>query len=287
MTNQHSSVKLVIWGFSELKSLLRLVGRMKAAGKPGKRILFRGLSGSDPLIVMERAGIRYLVIGKSTQSAWQPSDPDRIVHFYPRLMLAAFAGWHGHRDRRNGRVLVIGLGAGILPRHLARTYPHLNQISLELDPLVYDVAVRFFDFPGWLPVRIADGMDFLTHNEEKYDAIFLDVFDGTYVPGAFLSEDFLRLCSRRLEARGMVIANLYEGSATKEKESLVWKNVFPGALEIRNPERLRGNRIIVAGQSTADVEKFRRDAVEILVQQGMSRAEGNRLLLRTTPLQLD
>ncbi len=271
-----------------MKRLFRFLQRLKGAAKPRKVILFRSQSGPDPLIVMERSGIRYLIIGRRTQSAYRPSKPDEIVHLYPRLMLAAFGAWPGHPEHRSGRVLVLGLGAGILPRHLATTYPHLQQLSVEIDPLVYDAAVRFFDFPGWLPVSIEDGAGYLSRSEVVYDAIFLDVFDGSYIPEAFLSSQFLRLCIRRLRANGLVIANLYEGSKTRDKESALWKEAFPGAMEIRNPERFRGNRIIVAGPGVPDsIDKFRNAAIATLVGQGKDPREVHRLLSRTMPLQAD
>ena len=88
---------------------------------------------------------------------------------------------------RPGRILVIGLGGGTIPKTLRLLYPQARIDVAELDPAVVAVARRFFGFQSGGTMRVIeqDGRVFVKRQvaaRAKYDMVMLDAFDGDYIP---------------------------------------------------------------------------------------------------------
>src|SRR3990172_6288904 len=82
------------------------------------------------------------------------------------------------------RVLVVGLGGGSIPKRFWRDYPAMLIEVAELDPMVVDVAKRFFGVPEDLRLRIVaqDGRLFLRNTRQRYDMIILDAYFAESIP---------------------------------------------------------------------------------------------------------
>jgi predicted membrane-bound spermidine synthase len=104
------------------------------------------------------------------------------------------------------RALVIGLGAGLVPRW----YESRGIVTdvVDIDPSIAHVARTYFGYRGAGDVIVADARSFLSSPGRRYDYIIVDVFNGDTTPGHVLSLEALRLMKARLNSEGVVAINL-------------------------------------------------------------------------------
>lgn len=125
-----------------------------------------------------------------------------MMQFLPRALYPA------------GRTsLVIGLGAGYIPRWYAER--GVNTDVVDIDAEVLSLARKHFNFPPDIPVHIEDARYFLARNTQQFDYVLLDVFNGDTTPGHLLSVEAMRLLSDRLSPEGVLAINLV-GSLQRE-----------------------------------------------------------------------
>jgi spermidine synthase len=104
------------------------------------------------------------------------------------------------------RCLVIGLGAGVVPRwYQARG---IATDVVDIDPDVVALARKYFGFDDRSRVFVEDARAFLGRAGERYDYLILDVFSGDTTPGHLLSLEAMRLAKARLNDRGVMAINL-------------------------------------------------------------------------------
>lgn len=113
------------------------------------------------------------------------------------------------------RVLIIGLGAGILPNMLHYLSPNSVIDVVELDGIVDELARKYFYFQTneYIRVYIEDGRHFLERQRSnQYDVILIDVFTvNGRIPHALRTLECLGEYQRVLKPAGLVLANfLYE-----------------------------------------------------------------------------
>lgn len=131
------------------------------------------------------------------------------VYEYPYLMQFLPVALHpGGRSS-----LVIGLGAGFIPRWYAGR--GIDTEVVDIDPAVAELARKHFDFPATIPVHIEDARHFLAQSNKSYDYIVLDVFNGDTTPGHLLSVEAMQLLAQRLKPQGVLAINLI-GSLRRE-----------------------------------------------------------------------
>lgn len=170
------------------------------------RTLFVGDSPYHRVVVRERLGkVRELTFGLGVQSRMVVADP-----FGPGI---------GHSDsfhiarliRPNvRRVLVIGMGGGTAAKQYARYYDDVTVDAVEIDPLVVDVARRYFQVqPGdRLRVHVGDGRMFLKRSAEKWDLIIIDSYTSTRygdtVPPHMVTREFFAEAKDHLNEGGIL-----------------------------------------------------------------------------------
>jgi spermidine synthase len=103
------------------------------------------------------------------------------------------------------RCLVIGLGAGIVPRWYEMM--GIEADVVDIDPAVVETAREHFAFKLSGEVAIADARYFLTNSSRKYDYLLLDVFTGDTTPGPVMSLEAFLLMKERMTPRGIFAAN--------------------------------------------------------------------------------
>lgn len=109
------------------------------------------------------------------------------------------------------RALQIGLGIGVSAKSLTQAGVAVDVV--ELDPVVYDYARRYFKLPKPANVFIQDGHAFLqtVANASDYDYILHDVFTGGTVPSSLFSVEALQLCKHALKPNGILALNYVGG----------------------------------------------------------------------------
>lgn len=217
------------------------------------------------LSVVEDADTRYLRFDNSLQSAMYVDDPYRTRFLYTDLFNLSIAYNPAAR-----RILFIGLGAGSAEKRMLRDFPDVSMHAVEIDPVVVEVAHRYFGVPEddpRLEIDVGDGRQFLAANEEAWDAIVIDAFFADAVPFHLVTNEFLELARSRLAPGGVVVTNAIgaiagPGSRLFRSVYRTYRTVFPTVLV--HPAILEGdegdetfrNLILVATEQAAPQTTF-------------------------------
>ncbi len=190
------------------------------------RVLIQKDSTYQYLLVSQYDRIRTLHSGSIShrESAMDLDAPDRLVFAYTRLMMAAFAFYPGKPQN----VLIIGMGAGSLPRYVRKYYPTLSITNVELDPEIVRIAEGYFDFKAdeKMRVKVKDGRRFLLTNAERFDIIFLDAYLGETIPFHLTTREFMEVVKGHLSPEGVVVANTKSSSRFADAEINTYLAVF-------------------------------------------------------------
>lgn len=124
---------------------------------------------------------------------------------------------------RARRVVVIGLGAGMLPTLLTERAPEIETTSIEIDPEVVAVARKYFAFAPDANDRVlvGDGRRELDRQVDVADVIVVDAYFSDSLPFHLVTKEFDELCARRLSEGGVVAVN-FGGELTGARNQLFW-----------------------------------------------------------------
>jgi len=194
------------------------------------RVIYEKDSAYHQISVLEDGLNRYLRFNRSFQGGMVLRDPYEspfLYTSYAHLARVFHPGWR--------RALVVGLGAGSIPKRFLRDYAEATVESVELDPAVVDVARRFFEVRDHPRHRIVvqDGRVHLRRSEARFDLIVLDAYFAEGIPFHLATREFLELVRERLAPGGVVVANIIgalEGQNSYLFRALyrTYAAVFPG-----------------------------------------------------------
>src|SRR3990170_979074 len=182
------------------------------------------------------------------------------------------------------RLLVIGLGAGSIPKRFWRDYADVTVDVVELDPAVVEAAKRFFavEEDARLRITVQDGRLFLRRSEAKYDLIVMDAYLAEGIPFHLATREFFELARAHLTPRGLIAANIVgmlEGPNSNLFRALyrTYGEVFPGLyvfpvayLPRRNAEEVR-TIVLMATSQVGLTPKQLATAAQKLRQSGRIR----------------
>ncbi len=218
------------------------------------------------ILVYEEDGQRCLSFSRKNETARQTcqslSDPNEFVFSYTRMMMGAL-----YLNPNPRKVLIVGLGGGILPTALSRLFPETVIDVVEIDPAVVKVAQQFFGFHPSQNVHIfeEDGRVFIKRagqTDQRYDLIMLDAFDHEYIPEHLLTQEFLLEVKKLLTMDGVLAANTFSSSRLYHHESVTYSAVFGDFYNLR--VKLK-NRVILKkmdGLLTPDAVQHNADQLE-------------------------
>jgi len=173
----------------------------------GGRLLDAVRDGLGLIEVVERGDIRSLHFGNSIeQSSYVPDAPDWLQFGYYRKLMFATA-----LHINPVRVLLLGLGAGVIARYLLSHLHPLRLTAVEYREAVADMAYSYFGLPqdSRLDVYIATAGQFLEEFEREWDVIIVDLYDAEGLNEEPRQRRFLDACCNRLAAHGVVAINLW------------------------------------------------------------------------------
>jgi len=163
--------------------------------------------------ILEHDSLRWMRFGKTdVQSAMNLAQPWYPVAAYIQSMLAALC-----LRPLPARVLSLGLGGGSLERFFAEKLPTVQVVSVEPNPVVTALALRYFCLPSTTPVIETTGQDYLENASELQDLIFVDMCDAHGGLPCLAQREFHQTLARNLSATGMMVLN---GIGTTQAESL-------------------------------------------------------------------
>src|SRR5215467_7027591 len=157
--------------------------------------------GNELLMTARLKGWNY------TESRINLADPDVIPANYLRMMTTALA-YAPQADK----VLLVGLGGGVLTSYLGRFLPEARLDSVEIDPGVINAAKTWFSVKETERMRVigSDGRVFLNRNRNLYDVALIDAYIGGSVPFHLMTQEFYTLLKRRLAPGGAAVFNIHE-----------------------------------------------------------------------------
>jgi spermidine synthase len=169
------------------------------------RIVYSRDTRYHRLYVVDDGNTRYLRFDASLQSAMYREDPYRTRFRYTDYLHLGVAYKPDARE-----ILFVGLGGGSAPKRIWRDFPHVRVRVAEIDPVVVDVAERYFALPRdrRLTVAVADGRGYLDRTDGKFDVIVLDAFFADGIPFHLFTHEFLELARQRLAPGGVVVTNV-------------------------------------------------------------------------------
>lgn len=131
------------------------------------------------------------------------------------------------------KMLVLGLGGGVIPREMRYYFPKLQIDVAEIDPDIPPVAEKFLGFKQDenLKVYVDDGRMFIKKQLRRkpavqYDIIILDAFNGDYIPFHLMTKEFLEEVKGVLAPEGVVVANVFFTNRLFDAELKTFISVF-------------------------------------------------------------
>jgi spermidine synthase len=188
-----------------------------AVARAQARELFRRDTMYHHVVVQDSGEWRELKFDRSSQSGMLRADPLRSMYAYTDGFHLAPVYCPGMK-----RVLFIGGGAATGPKQFRGFYPNVRIDVVEIDPVVMEVAQRFFAFKpdGRTTVTIRDGRRFLMTTRNQYDAIIVDAYYAESIPFHVTTVEFMQAVKKRLTPGGVAIFNII-GSLKGSKSQLV------------------------------------------------------------------
>ena len=191
-------------------------------------------------------------------------------------------------ERRDA--LVLGLGAGVVPRNMKKSGSAVSVVEINSDAL--KVATEYFGFDSTgINIHLEDARSFVRRCKNDFDIVFVDLFQGDNIPDYLLTSEFfndLKSCTR---SGGAIVMNSIFDDIDKIPNRYLLATVasaFPHLYEFRIPN---ANTFIVAKQRIddvqADIDLDRvPDPIKSLVAQALSsgRIITRRMLLGTRPV---
>ncbi|HXF55461.1 MAG TPA: fused MFS/spermidine synthase [Hyphomicrobiaceae bacterium] len=285
----------------------RLVGALAALAAAASLLLeARAFARSELVfesvynyLVLEREGsiVRFRRMENgATVSAIDLADPRRQVIGYTGMLFGAALVKDNPRN-----VLSIGLGAGALNRLFGPTYPHARLTTVEIDPMILDVAKRHTGFRESAGDRVVlgDGRRHIARSTETWDWVVLDAFvRNSQVPFHLTTVEFYRLIAERLAPDGVLLTNLHYGGLLFESHLRTLREAFPqvvlfggpatgnvvaAAVKYRAPDLLA----LVKGKDVAALPDLRRWGVDFAALKNQASDAAGIALSEEAPVLTD
>lgn len=165
--------------------------------------------------VMDSGAKRFLLVNGTSQSVMDLDGGESESQYVRALE------WTRALRPRARTALVVGLGAGLLPKALERR--GLVADAFEIDPAVADAAKTWFDYAPKGRIVIGDGRLALERSEKTWDLAFLDAFGAESPPSHLFTSEFFLAMRDRLSPGGVLAVNLV--TSVDRRDARAWTAV--------------------------------------------------------------
>ncbi|MBR2067700.1 MAG: fused MFS/spermidine synthase, partial [Solobacterium sp.] len=106
--------------------------------------------------------------------------------------------------------LLLGGGMYTIPMHIHKYHPEVEMDVIEIDESTLQIAKDFFYYKDCdqIHIHFDDAMHYIQHAKKQYDFIFCDVYDGIYIPEAFLNLSTIQIIHTLLHKDGIYAINI-------------------------------------------------------------------------------
>ena len=147
-------------------------------------------------------------------------------------------------------VVVLGLGAGVVPRHLKAD--GLEVSVVEINPMALEAAAKNFGFDArGMRVHIEDARTFVRNCRNSYDAAAVDLFVGDNVPDYLLTREFFADLRRCLRPGGAFAMNAFFDDENDESNRRLLATVAVAFPNLFVSPTQGGNFFIVGSSGSA------------------------------------
>lgn len=217
------------------------------------RLEFDGQSSFSHIRIRRSGDVRSMLFVRDTGEEAQESrinlaKPQVLQFEYLKHLFTSYLFRSPQPD-----VLIIGLGGGGMIHFLRHADPAVRIDVVEIDPLVVELAAKYFGVKSGENVNIvtADGLKYIAETPKQYDVIYLDAFlkpsgetDSTGVPLSLRTEQFYKQLQTRLKPGGVAAFNINPHEGVREDIRAI-AAAFPQAYEFQLP-RYQGTVLIAS-----------------------------------------
>jgi spermidine synthase len=207
---------------------LGLAGVAAGSAQDNRRLLTSKESLYNNIYVYEDPPYVSMTFGHNkriyTESTYNTHDDRDLPVDYTRFMTASVMY---AKDIHS--ILEIGFGGGRTSWYLHRFLPNVSVTSVELDPVVLELAKKYFgikDEPNFQVVN-RDGRLFLAESKDRYDIILIDAYRGPFVPFHLLTKEFYQIVKDHLAEGGVVAQNIEPSTMLFDSAVKTINAVFP------------------------------------------------------------
>ena len=137
---------------------------------------------------------RILIVDGIPQSTYPPSQGGYWQHMIP--------------DEKVNLALILGLGAGTIPRLLLEKNPQCQITAVDNSKETIEFAKKHFKLKEIkMKIIIADAFDFITRCPLRFDYIAVDMWNGYWFPFTTLMPPFIDHCKALLNEGGWLYIN--------------------------------------------------------------------------------
>ncbi len=106
-------------------------------------------------------------------------------------------------------LLVIGLGAGTIPKEYIHTFGDIKVDGIEIDPEIVAAGKEYFSMtePN-LNIIVGDGRYELNRLSGRYDAVAIDAYKLPYIPWHLTTQEFFTEVKNHMEEQGVLSINV-------------------------------------------------------------------------------
>jgi spermidine synthase len=172
-------------------------------------VIFEAYSPYHHVLVIDQNGLRTLSFDGTHETRMSLANPLQGHFEYTEFFHYAWL-WNSNVTD----VLMIGLGGGSTQRSFLHSYPNVEITSVEIDPVVVQVATNFFGVPQSHrhQTRISDGRTFLRRSRSEYDLIVMDAYTkhryGSHIPYHLATREFFELARDHMTTHGVLAYNV-------------------------------------------------------------------------------
>ncbi|KAI4592822.1 hypothetical protein KJ359_010455 [Pestalotiopsis sp. 9143b] len=241
--------------------------------KSGWSLLERGesLTGYISVLESDRDGYRVMrcdhsLLGGEWHKLARPIVGEPVYAVFAMLEAVRLVEAEDKVADSEAKALNIGLGIGTTPSALIAH--GIDTTIVEIDPLVYDYAVKYFGLPANHTAAIEDAVSYTARtaeeSPEKFDYIIHDVFTGGAEPIPLFTLEFLQSLHALLKPNGVVAIN-YAGDFTLPPLSTVVRTireVFPSCRIFRESPMPSEEKLEADGRDFDNVVVFCRKSAD-------------------------
>jgi spermidine synthase len=203
------------------------------AASSNPTIVFETTSVYHHIRVIDEGGLRTLKFDGAPQTKMALLNPLQGHFEYIEYFQMP---WLWNSNMTN--VLMVGLGGGSAQRLFHRYSTNVTIETVEIDPVVVDVARGYFQFTDSprQKVHVEDGRVFLRRSSTKYGAIIMDAYVhhryGSAIPYQLATKEFFELARAHLTTNGVMAYNVISMPRNTQADLLgsiykTMKMIFP------------------------------------------------------------